>query len=60
MHKVSLFGAALVLIGIAAWAFTTTQRVAASYAVGIDPFKMMINARDLPTAHWDDESLVYN
>ena len=60
MRKIRLFGAALVLIGIGAWAFATTPRVAASNAVGIDPFQMMISAKDLPTAHWDADSLVYN
>jgi hypothetical protein len=60
MRKISVFGAALVLIGVAAWVIATTPRVAASNAVGIDPFQMMINARDLPTAHWDDVGLVFN
>jgi hypothetical protein len=60
MRKIRLFGAALILIGIGAWVVATTPRVTASNAVGIDPFQMMINARDLPTAHWDDVSLVFN
>jgi len=60
MRKISMFAAALVLIGIAAWNIATAPRVVASNPVGIDPFQMMISATDLPTAHWDDDSLVYN
>jgi len=60
MRKIILFGAALVLIGIGAWVVATIPRVAASNAVGIDPFQMMINARDLPTAHYSNECLCFN
>ena len=41
MRKISMFAAALVLIGIGTWAITTNQRVAASTLVGIDPLEMM-------------------
>ena len=60
MRKISMFAAALVLIGIAAWNIAAAPRVVASNAVRIDPLQMMISATDLPTAHWDDDSLVYN
>jgi hypothetical protein len=54
MRKISMFAAALVLIVVGAWAVAITPRVAASTPVGIDPFQMMTNATDLPTAHHVD------
>jgi hypothetical protein len=59
MRKISI-AAALIPIAVGAWAFTTTPRVAASTPVGIDPFQLMINARDLPAAHYVDYSLIFN
>ena len=47
MRKISMFAAALVLIGIGTWAITTNQRVAASTPAGIDPLQMMANAKGL-------------
>jgi hypothetical protein len=60
MRKISMCVAALVLIGIGAWAVATTPRVVASTPVGIDPFQMMTNARDLPTSHYVDYTLIFN
>jgi len=60
MRKISMFAAALILIAVGAWAITTTPRVVASTPVGIDPFQMMTNARDLPAAHYVDYSLIFN
>ena len=60
MSKISMITAALILIAIGAWAITTTPRVVASTPVGIDPFQMMTNARDLPTAHYVDYTLIFN
>ena len=60
MRKISMFAAALILIAVGAWAITTTPRVVASTPVGIDPFQMMINARDLPAAHYVDYTLIFN
>jgi hypothetical protein len=60
MRKISMFGTALILIAVGAWAITTTARVVASTPVGIDPFQMMTNARDLPNAHYVDDSLIFN
>ena len=60
MRKISMFAAALILIAVGAWAVATTPRVVASTPVGIDPFQMMTNATDLPTAHYVDYSLVFN
>ena len=59
MRKISMFAAALVLIAVGAWA-AATPRVVASTPVGIDPFQMMTNATDLPTAHYVDYSLIFN
>jgi hypothetical protein len=60
MRKISMFAAALTLIGIGAWAVATTPRVVASTPVGIDPLQMMTNARDLPAAHYVDYSVIFN
>jgi hypothetical protein len=60
MRKISMFAAALVLIAVGAWAVATTPRVVASTPVGIDPFQMMTDAKDLPTAHYVDYSLIFN
>ena len=60
MRKISMFAAALLLIGIGAWAVTTNQRVAASTPAGIDPLQMMGNAKDLPVTQYVDYSLIFN
>ena len=59
MRKISMFAAALILIAVGAWAITTTPRVVASTPVGIDPFQMMANATNLPTAHYVDYTLIF-
>ena len=59
MRKISMFAAALVLIGIGAWALTTNQHVAAS-TPGIDALQMMANAKDLPAAQYVDYTFVFN
>jgi len=63
MRKISLFAvaAALILAGFGSWAVSTTQaRVENPVGPGIDTFQLMMNARDLPTEHWVDYSLVFN
>jgi len=60
MRKISMFAAALILIGVGAWAVTTTLRVAASTQTGIDPLQMMANPTDLPAAHYVDYSVIFN
>jgi hypothetical protein len=60
MRKISMFAAALVLIGIGAWAVTTNQRVAASTPAGIDALQMMVNAKDLPATQYVDNTFVLN
>ena len=63
MRKISLFAgvAALFLIGVGAWIgsgkWTSTSALAAST---IDPFAMMVSAKDLPTSHYVDYSVVFN
>ena len=60
MRKIGYFAAAavLILIGLATWTVPTTQAFVAS--AGVDPLGMMITARDLPTSHFDDYSVVFN
>ena len=60
MRKISMFAAALVLIGVGAWTVTTNQRVAASTPAGIDPLQMMANAKDLPATQYVDYTLIFN
>jgi hypothetical protein len=71
MPKISMLVAALVLIGIGAWAVTGNERVAASTpttparidvpaGAQINPLQIMMGARHLPVAHYDDYSLVFN
>jgi hypothetical protein len=60
MRKISMFAAALVLIGIGAWALTTNQHVAASTPAGIDALQMMANAKDLPATQYVDYTFVFN
>ena len=62
MHYVS-FGiatTALILVGIATWA--NSGHSADQAAIGlpqIDPFSMMVNAKDLPNEELHDFSLVF-
>jgi hypothetical protein len=61
MRRISLFvvAAALILAGGGAWVSTTTQaRVDEKAPIGakpIDPFQIMLTARDLPTDEHDWE-----
>ena len=60
MRKVSIFVAALVLVGIGAWSQTTNGRVDAATPVGIDPLHMMESAKGLSQTQIIDYSLVFN
>jgi hypothetical protein len=60
MHKISIFAAALILIGVGAWAMTTPPRVNASTAGAIYPLQLMTNAKNSPEAHYIDYTLVFN
>ena len=61
MRKISLFAgvvSVLVLIGVGTWiGVGSTTALAAST---IDPFAMMVSAKDLPTSHYVDYSVVFN
>jgi type IV secretory pathway TrbD component len=64
MRKISLFAgvvAVLVLIGVGTWigvgTGTSTPALAAST---VDPYAVMASAKDLPTSHYDDYSVVFN
>jgi hypothetical protein len=53
--------AVLFLIGVGAWIgvgpWTSTSALADS---GIDPYAMMVSARNLPTSHYVDYEVVFN
>jgi hypothetical protein len=62
MRKLSFLAVAvLILIGVGTWigvgTGTPTTALAAST---VDPFAMMTSAKDLPTSHYDDYSIVFN
>jgi hypothetical protein len=64
MHKAILFAAAvtvLVLTGVGTWIGVGTGTPTAALAGStIDPSAMMTSAKDLPTSHFHDYSLVFN
>ena len=62
MRKLSFLAVAvLILIGVGTWigvgTGTPTTALAAST---IDPFTLMTSAKDVPTSHYDDYSVVFN
>ena len=62
MRKTTLFAVATALIatGFGVWAAsTTTARVAPSTGDGIEPFQLMMNAKELPTAEFADYTFVF-
>jgi len=70
MRKISLVAAiSLMLAGVGVWATSNTQAridVPADAQIPTHPasvpntFQIMMGARDLPVAHYDDYSLVFN
>src|SRR5262249_13785561 len=62
MRKISLVAAiALMLAGVGVWATSTTQaRIDVPAGAQINPLQIMMGARRLPVAHYDDYSLVFN
>ena len=53
--------AALVVAGVAGWAATNTQaRVVNAPGEGIDPLQLMMSAKQLPSHHYEDYSLIFN
>ena len=62
MRKISLFAvaAALILAGIGAWASSSSQaRVERAAEAGVDPSRIMLNAKELPAEEFVDYSLVF-
>jgi hypothetical protein len=66
MRKIMLFAAGVivgVMISVGTWIVVGTMTMTPTNAlVGstVDPFAMMTGAKDLPTSHYDDYSLVFN
>jgi hypothetical protein len=65
MRKTSLFAVAATVIvaGIGVWAAsttTTTARVAPSTGDGIEPFRLMLTAKELPTVEFADYTFVFH
>jgi hypothetical protein len=62
MHKISLVAAiALMLAGVGVWGTSTTPaRIDVPAGAQINPLQIMMGARHLPVAHYDDYSLVFN
>ena len=60
MRTIGYFAAAgvLVLIGLGIWTVPTTHAFVSN--VGIDPAGMLAAAKNLPTSHFVDYSLVFN
>jgi hypothetical protein len=62
MRKTSLFAAAAALIatGFGVWVTAPTNaRVSPSIGQGIEPFKLMVNAKELPTVEFADYTFVF-
>src|SRR5215467_2073599 len=62
MRKISLVAAiALMLAGVGVWGTSTTPaRIDVPAGAQINPLQIMMGARRLPVAHYDDYSLVFN
>ncbi|HJZ78831.1 MAG TPA: hypothetical protein VKD91_00740 [Pyrinomonadaceae bacterium] len=63
MRKTTLFAvaAAVIAIGFGVWAAApTTARVSPSIGQGIEPFKLMVSAKDMPRAELVDYSFVFS
>jgi hypothetical protein len=63
MRKISLIATAiaLMLAAVGLWTSSTTRaRIEVPAAAQIDPLQIMMGARNLPDAHYDDYSHVFN
>ena len=62
MHKISFVVAtALMLAGIGVWAASTTEaRIDVPAGAQVSPSQLTMGARNLPVAHYDDYSVVFN
>jgi hypothetical protein len=62
MRKTTLFAftPALIAIGFGVWAVTPANAPASpSIGQGIEPFQMMVNAKELPTVEFADYTFVF-
>jgi hypothetical protein len=62
MRKTSLFAftPALIAIGFGVWAATPANAPASpSIGQGIEPFQIMVNAKELPTVEYADYTFVF-
>jgi hypothetical protein len=62
MRKVSLFAvaAAVLATGLGVWAASTTNaRVVPSIVQGIEPFQVMMAAKELPSVEFADYTFVF-
>ena len=62
MRNTALFGftPALIAIGFGVWAATPANAPASpSIGQGIEPFQMMVNAKELPTVEFADYTFVF-
>jgi len=62
MCKISLIAvaAAVIATGFGVWAASTTNaRVAPASGQGVEPFQLMMNAKELPTAEFADYTFVF-
>jgi hypothetical protein len=53
--RIFAVGAALIMAGIAWCGSTTRARIDTPPGPGIDPFQLMLNAKDLPDENWNRE-----
>jgi hypothetical protein len=63
MRKTKVFAvaAAVIATGLGVWAASTTDaRVALPMGDGIEAFHLMMNAKDLPTAEFEDYTFVFS
>jgi hypothetical protein len=58
MRKIIMVSAALIVVGLGAWAMTTAPRVDASTARTVNPLQLMTHARNLPEPHYVDYTFV--
>jgi Flp pilus assembly pilin Flp len=52
-----LVAAVLMLIGVGGWVVATAAPYVVSTQIGINPLEMMANATDLPTPHYDYDTV---
>ena len=63
MRKISLFAvaAALIATGFGVWAAPPTNaRVSPAIGQGIEPFKLMMNAKEVPAVEFVDYTFVFH